>query len=194
MRKYGDSHPEAWVELRFEMQPTVRIVSLFAGDNVQGHARALRNLVGHPDQLEVRSSPWPLIHLEEIRAAIHELARITEPGKIRRWGIGGGKVNVGLAASQEHLAAELQDRYGEAIDLTVGFFHFPDMAILNHDGPPCPRTESEPPCSRPMRSRYRFRRSWWSDRVTTATACCECTTSVGGGPCYDQWPADCVHR
>jgi hypothetical protein len=145
VRQYGESHPEAWVELRFENEPAVRIVALFAGDDVEDHERALRSLVVYPDQLEVRSLPWPLIHLEVIRAAIHELARTTEPGTIRQWGIGRGRVNVTLAASQEGLAAELQDRYGDAIDLTIGYFHFPDMAILNSDGSPSQRTEPERP-------------------------------------------------
>src|ERR1700729_371234 len=31
VRRYGDAHPDAWVGLRFENDPPVRIVALFAG-------------------------------------------------------------------------------------------------------------------------------------------------------------------
>jgi len=58
VRTYGEAHPEAWVELRYENGPTVRIVALFSGDSLDVHERAQRGLVSYPDQLEVRPSPW----------------------------------------------------------------------------------------------------------------------------------------
>jgi hypothetical protein len=48
-----------------------------------------------------------------------------------------------LGASQELLATELRDRYGDAIDLTVGSLHFPDMEVRRHDGYSKKRTKPE---------------------------------------------------
>jgi hypothetical protein len=131
---YGNSHPEAWVGLRFENEPTVRIVVLLAGDDVRAHELNLRRLVNYPDQLEVRSSRWPLSYLEEIRADLHQIGRTSKPGTLQGDGIRNGRLYVKLGASHEELAAELRDRYGDAIDLTVGSLHFPDMAVLQPDG------------------------------------------------------------
>ena len=88
VRKYGDAHPEAWVELRFENEPTVRIVALFAGDALEIHEGALRRLVSHPNQLEVQPSPWPRVRLDEIQAEVHEMATSSEPGLFSGWGTG----------------------------------------------------------------------------------------------------------
>jgi hypothetical protein len=50
VRRYGEAHPEAWVELRYENEPTVRIVALFSGESLEVHELALRRLVSHPGQ------------------------------------------------------------------------------------------------------------------------------------------------
>jgi hypothetical protein len=135
VRRYGEEHPEVWVELRFENEPTVRIVALFAGGDLEAHEGALRRLVSHPDQLEVRASPWPAVHLEQIRAAVQEMATSSEPGLFSGWGTGGGKVMVRLRADGERVAAQLRERFGEAVDLTVGFLHYPDCGIRGSGGP-----------------------------------------------------------
>jgi hypothetical protein len=129
VRRYGEAHPEAWVELRYENEPAVRIVALFAGDQLALHEDALLHLVAHPDQLELRSSPWPKSELEEIRAEIHAMARSSDSGLFSGWGVGRGKVNVTLRADGARVAKQLQERYGEAVDLTVGFLHFPECAM-----------------------------------------------------------------
>jgi hypothetical protein len=59
VRQYAELHPESWVELRFENEPSVRIVAVFSGDELDAHESKLRRLVAYPDQLEVRHSPWP---------------------------------------------------------------------------------------------------------------------------------------
>jgi hypothetical protein len=145
IRQYGESHPEAWVELRFENEPIVRIVVLLAGDDAQVHERALRCLVAYPDQLEVRGSPWPLNYLNEIREYVHEIGRTRTATTLQGDGITNGRLYVKLVASQVELAAELHDRYGDAIDLTVGRFPFPDAAVLSHDGAAEERTKQERP-------------------------------------------------
>jgi hypothetical protein len=135
VRRYGEAHPDAWVEVRYENEPTVRIVALFAGGKLDLHRDALRRLVPHPDQLEVRSSSWPLGRLEEIRAEIHEMATSSEPSLFQGWGTGGGKVSVRLRADGDRLAAQLQEKYGDAVDLTVGFLHFPDCGFPDSTEP-----------------------------------------------------------
>lgn len=134
VRRYGDAHPRDWVEVRFENQPSVRIVALFAGDELDVHRDALCRLVAHPNQLEVRASPWPRVRLEEIRSEIEEMALASERGLFNGWGTGGGRVTVRLRADCEPLASQLQERYGRAVDLTVGFLHFPECVFLDAKG------------------------------------------------------------
>jgi hypothetical protein len=57
------------------------------------------------------------------------MATSAEPGLFSGWGTGGGRVNVRLRADGEGVAAKLQERYGDAVDLTVGFLHFPECAL-----------------------------------------------------------------
>ena len=45
-------------------------------------------------------------------------------------------MHVRLRADQEALAGELHRRYGDAVDLTVGYLHFPDRVPLGPDGTP----------------------------------------------------------
>lgn len=130
VRQYGQSHPEAWVELRFENEPSVHVVALFSGDEIDVHENALRRLVAHPNQLEVRYSPWPLTRLEDIRNEVNALATSSAQGAFSGWGVGGGRVNIRLHADQERLAQMLQARYGDAVDLCVGWLHFPDCALV----------------------------------------------------------------
>jgi hypothetical protein len=129
VRSYGAVHPEAWVELRFENEPTVRIVALFSGPDLSVHESVLHGLVSHPGRLEVRSSPWPQTRLEEIRSHIHEMATSSAHGLFEGWGIGGGRVSVTLRADAVRVAAELRGRYGEAVDVTVGFLHYPECGV-----------------------------------------------------------------
>ena len=129
VRLYGEAHPDAWVDLRVENEPMVRIIALLAGDDLATHEEALRRIVSYPDQLEVRPSPWPQVRLEAIRDEIREMATFSEIGLFSGWGTGNGKVNVTLRADGEPVAAQLQERYGDAIDITVGFLHFPECAF-----------------------------------------------------------------
>jgi hypothetical protein len=97
-----------------------------------------------PDQLEVRWSPHSLVGLEQIRAETHEMAKATAMGGLCGIGIRHGSVQVQLWASQESLAARLVERYQHAVDLTVGYLHYPDCQLLNFDGSPRQRVRTEP--------------------------------------------------
>jgi hypothetical protein len=122
VRRYGENHPGIVEQIWFEHSPQ-RVVALLAGDDVQTHEMALRALVALPEYLEVRRSPWPQGHLERIREEIMESAR----GSISGLGLGKGILGVRLWADHMDVAASLHLRYGDAIDLRVGYFHYPDI-------------------------------------------------------------------
>jgi hypothetical protein len=133
VRRYGQAHLDAWVEVKFENEPEVRVVALFSGDDVARHERALRQLVPHPDRLEVERSAWSLAYLEEIRAELHRMMA-DEPGSVQRLGLDWGTVGVGLGADREPLGQQLHRRYGEALRLTVGMLPFPaGRALTPHE-------------------------------------------------------------
>jgi hypothetical protein len=127
VRGYGEAHPEAWVGLRFENEPSVRIVALFAGPDLRLHEDALRQMVSYPDQLELRASPWPQARLNSIRDEVRQMATSAEMGLFSGWGgTSQGRLEVSLRADGEPVAAQLKERFGDAIDITIGFLHYPD--------------------------------------------------------------------
>jgi len=125
LRHYGEQHRGDVVEVRFENEPTVRLVVLVAGDRLAAHEESLRALVEYHDQLEIHPTPYSSTRLEEIRRALDELARTGDPGAFLRRGIVRGRVEIGLGANQETLARTLDERYGDAVRLTVGAFAYP---------------------------------------------------------------------
>jgi hypothetical protein len=128
-------HPEAWVGLRFENEPSVRIVALFAGPDLSLHKDALQRMVSYPDQLELRPSPWPRARLNAIRDEVRHMATSGEMGLFSGWGgTDRGRLEVSLRADGEAVAAQLKERYGDAIDITVGFLHYPDCQFSGSVG------------------------------------------------------------
>jgi hypothetical protein len=123
IRAYGDAHRDEWTEVFFENEPTVRVVTLFAGPHLELHHRALRSLVEHPEFLEVRQTKFSLIQLETMLVEIRQLS--SGPGTFLSSGIGRGKLHLQLGADQEALAATLLEKFGEAVDLELGAFAFP---------------------------------------------------------------------
>jgi hypothetical protein len=145
VRRYGESHPDVWVGEYFQWEPPpLRMVVLLSGLDSERHTSALRRLVEFPNQLEVRWSPYSLVTLEQIRAETHEMAKSTAMGGICGSGISHGRVQFRLWASQESLAERLVERYRDAVDLTVGYLHYPDCQLLKFDGSPRQRVRTEP--------------------------------------------------
>ena len=124
VRRYGESHADDFVEVLFENEPSVRLVVLMAGEDVEKHDAALRREVRYPERLEVRHVAFTRQHLEEIRDEVTELAR-RRPGALMSWGVGGGRVSVELRADQEALARQLHERFADAVSLRVGAFAYP---------------------------------------------------------------------
>ena len=124
VRRYGESHPDDYVEELFENEPHIRLIVLMVGDHLAEHEAALRDLVRYPNQLEVRRTPFPRSRLEEIRQEVEETV-MSRPGAFTQLAIGRGRVNVQLAADQEALAASYHERFGDAIELRLGVFPYP---------------------------------------------------------------------
>lgn len=124
VRRYGELHADDFVEELFENQPHIRLIVLMAGGRLAEHEAALRELVQHPQQLEVRRTPFPKSQLNDIRGELNLTAK-NHPEAFMRYGIGRGRVNVQLAADQEDLAATFHERFGDAVELRVGVFPYP---------------------------------------------------------------------
>jgi hypothetical protein len=134
VRTYGEAHPDEWVDLWFENEPSVRIVTLFVGDDVDEHESALRNLLEHPERLVVRRSDlYSRTYLEEVNSELQRLATSTEKGAFTSWGIGRGRLNVAIRAGRQDLAQQLLESFGDAVELRVGFLRYPEPALGDSD-------------------------------------------------------------
>ncbi|HEV3188762.1 MAG TPA: hypothetical protein VGZ04_12055 [Acidimicrobiales bacterium] len=125
VRAYGEEHPDEWTEALCENEPTVRIIVLVAGSRLERHERALRELVSHPHQLDVRQAKFARRRLEEIVGEVRPQWRASDPGTFLSMGIARGTVTIQVRADQEHLAAALIEQYGDALSMKVGAFDYP---------------------------------------------------------------------
>jgi hypothetical protein len=116
----------------------VRIVAAFTGDVAQ-HEAALRPRLRYPGRLVVDRGQYSRSVLRRVREEIERTLeqRATETGRsiLISIGEGEGVVRVALRADQENLASELAARYGNAVELRVGAFCFPDRG-RGHPRPP----------------------------------------------------------
>jgi hypothetical protein len=137
VRRYGQLHANDFVEELFENEPYIRLIVLMVGDRLAEHEAALRELVQHPKQLEVRRTRFPKSQLEEIRRELNATAK-NRPGALMHFGISRGLLDVQLAADQEELAATFHDRFGDAVELRIGMFPYPPVIGTDYreEGPP----------------------------------------------------------
>jgi len=124
VRRYGALHPDDYVEEYFDNEPYIRLVVLMVGDNLSVHETALRELVRHPRQFEVRRTAFSRSQLQGILDDLNDVAARGQRAFLSR-GISRGRVSVRLAADQEALAAGFYKRYGDAVELSVGAFPYP---------------------------------------------------------------------
>jgi hypothetical protein len=122
IERYGADHADEFAGVWFDNEPWVRIVAAFTG-NIDAHCAALRDVVAHPERLEVVQHASTVKERERIRDEIMPL--MTPSGPIEELGIGRDHVFVGLRADAEDLAAELRGRYGDAVRLRVGIAPYP---------------------------------------------------------------------
>ena len=121
---YGEAHSGVVVNVRVDQGPPARLVVMLWGDDVAVHQEALLKLTGEGEVLEFETARWSLAQLEDIRT---EITAMTDrsPGAVKGSGPSDGVMGVQLRADQESLAADLHQRYGEAVSLSVGLFPYP---------------------------------------------------------------------
>lgn len=100
--------------------------------NVEGHRRALLELVDQPDDLIVCQVAVNNQTAQDIYATLGKELE----GRFRSIGLGSGAVQVDLNPNEEALAAELVERYGAAVEVTVGSLAFPLEAAVSTCPPP----------------------------------------------------------
>ena len=143
IREYGQQRLDEWVEVWFENEPTVRLITAFS-NNVALHEAELRRRVTHPERLEIRAMPWSRQALQGILDQIHELASGEPSGALCGWGLGKGKVDLTLCPDRESFAAALDERFGDAILLTVGVLPYPpDRPLVGYEKLPGDRSSAE---------------------------------------------------
>lgn len=135
--QYGTQHPEVFggYGLHWVSAGDASVFVSFTGDLTE-HRAALAAMVEYPDELIVCQAPAS----EQERNAIQATLIDELDGRFLEIGSGGkrGAVTVALNATEEALAAELVDRYGSAIEMTVGALRYP----LENATPVCaPRIE-----------------------------------------------------
>jgi hypothetical protein len=90
-------------------------------DNLEAHRSALVDVAAYPDELIVCRAAVSGASSRALQAAlVEELA-----GRFISIGQGLGPIEVGLPASEQQLAGELVDRYGDIISVRVGNFAYP---------------------------------------------------------------------
>lgn len=122
--QYGQQHPDVFggYGLHWFSAGDASVFVSFT-DDVAEHRAALVERVEFPDELIVCQAPASEADQRAIQATLtNELA-----GRFTSIGAGGksGAVTVGLNANEEALAEELVQRYGAAVEVTVGALTYP---------------------------------------------------------------------
>lgn len=125
--RYGDAHPDMFGSSRFENAPWVRIVVGFTGD-LEAHCLALRELLEFPDEFQLIQQEISERELQAIYAEITTLVRDTSSSGSIAMGAG-PPIFVQLSADAEDLAAELVERYGDTVKISVGALPYPDPTV-----------------------------------------------------------------
>lgn len=136
---YAESHRDEFGSIRFENSPRVRLVLGFTG-HLDEHCGALRNLLESPDEFEIFEAEVTEANLRAIQDDIVQMA--SEYQNSVGSGSASGVVAVNLRADGEAVAAEILERYGDLVDITVGALSYPDRGRVG--GLPCGLTLPSP--------------------------------------------------
>lgn len=117
---YGEQHQEVWGGFRFENGCPVRLV-VSVTEDLAVHEEALRALVDHPEQLAVEQAERTQDDLRRIQDEVVAEAGDHFVGAGQRAGI----VRLELRADGLEVARRLHQRYGDALEITVGTMPFP---------------------------------------------------------------------
>jgi len=122
--QYGSERPDVFggYGLHWTSADDASVFVSFTTD-VSEHRAALTGLVAHPDELIVCQAPASEADRNMIRATL--LAELD--GRFTSLGSGAtnGAVTAGLNPTEETLAAQLVERYGAAVDVSVGALAYP---------------------------------------------------------------------
>jgi hypothetical protein len=119
---YGSAHPDEFGSYGFVWHGDgdASVFVSFTG-HLDEHRSELADMVEFPDELIVCQVALPGEASQALSAALTaELA-----GRFLSISQGGGPVQITLPATEEALAGELVDRYGDAVELTVGVLPYP---------------------------------------------------------------------
>lgn len=119
---YGGQHPDQFgtYGLVWQGSADASVFVSFTGD-LDEHRAALSGMVEYPDELIVCQVAIP----GEAAGALQAQLSSELSGRYSSIGRGMGAVEVALTADQEDVAADLVERYGDAVEVTVGALAYP---------------------------------------------------------------------
>jgi hypothetical protein len=136
---YAAEHYDEFGSIRFENSPQVRLVIGFTG-HLGEHCSALRDLLEFPDEFELFQDGVTEANLRAIQDEVVQIAG--EYSSSVGSGSARGVVTVDLRADGEQVAAEIVERYGDLVEVTVGALSYPDRSLAG--GFPCGLTLPPP--------------------------------------------------
>lgn len=136
--RYGREHPAQFAGVGYDDDP-ITVWVAFTGD-VDRHCTALRELVDHPERLEVVQRGSTVVQRRRIRRELDAMAR--PGGQVVGLGNGRDHVSVDVTADGEALAAELVECYGDALEVTVGALPYPPSKLPASSV--CPQIDASP--------------------------------------------------
>ena len=132
VQEYQLEHPNVVSSLRLDNDPPMSIRVLTWRDESGQRATAIRRLCDYPDDLVFEAARHSPADLATILDEVWVMASNETPRAIQQSGLGWGVAMFHLRADLESLAATLFERFGDAIELTVGIFPYPPNRPLSH--------------------------------------------------------------
>jgi hypothetical protein len=119
IREYAKRFPDTWTGLKYDGD---RLVVLFTDPDA--HRHQIGALVAHPDRVDVHAAKRSDREVQAIVAKVADRLQ-SSAGRWFSYGPHLDVVSVELHGNAEDIARELHDRFGDAVDLTVGAHSFP---------------------------------------------------------------------
>jgi hypothetical protein len=139
IQAYGELHPQCYGGVT----GGERFAAYFIDPEV--YRAPLRALLENPDDIDVLVAPRTQVQRDEMFTEVKQILA-EHPDAARSWGCAISTVGVQLAGSALELAATLHERFGDAIEITLGWFHYPlDPRQPTH----APRFTTQPTSQRP---------------------------------------------
>jgi len=124
MQSYAELHPESFTGLRVDGN---RIMVAFT-DQLDQHRNAIGSRLRNPNAVILEAAAHSRRELQAIRAEIAAVWRDDPRQPLMGDGVGYSKVSIRLRPPFERLAQELHRKYGESLEITIGFKRFPPLA------------------------------------------------------------------